>query len=205
VLRRKAAISSPEAGFSLPEVMVSSLLLAMISANAAQLYLQSGQTIRRSSLQDSVQARVADDLEALGRESARWACEPGTSCSGKTEDADEPVNYQTGRTCSGPSCPSETPPIITSYKSSCDNNSLAQLMQQEHKRGNGDLAFPANTMLSWDPGLSNLHTLPNIQRTITVDENDQNQLVVSYTTTGEGRIKESFQAVLTPDALAWCP
>ena len=67
-MRRLTPIRNPgQSGFSLPEVIVSSALLAFLVASSTQFYVNSGQAVRRGSIRDAVYARIADDLEELRR------------------------------------------------------------------------------------------------------------------------------------------
>jgi len=207
-------------GFSMPEVLVSSALLAFVVASSTQLYINSGSTIRSSSLRDAVDARIAEDLEELRRESWRWACEDGsengiaTACTGSTADADKPVAYKTGRSVYS------TLPEIARYKQACGfaSNSTripqttAALMKQERMQSDGSPAFPSGPVtLSWTKNLPTNTAAPaattsvSIERTISVNPSDQNQLDVSYKTTASSAVQISLNASLTPQALSWCP
>lgn len=207
-------------GFSLPEVLVSSALLAFVVTSSTQLYINSGSTIQKSSLRDAVNARIAEDLEELRRESWRWACEDGseggipTACTGTTADADKPVAYKTGRSVYS------TFSELERYKQACgfgpNSTRIAQttaaLMQQERTLHDGSLAFPSGpTTLSWTKNLAANTAAPahtgsvSIQRTITVNTADRNQLDVSYITTPSSPVQVSLNASLTPQALSWCP
>lgn len=219
-----APLSSPSkattGGFSIPEVLVSSALLALVVASSTQLYINSGSTIQRSSLRDAVNARIAEDLEELRRESWRWACEDGseggiaTACTGSTADADKPVAYKTGRSVYS------TFSELARYKQACgfgtNSTRIAQttaaLMQQERTLPDGSLAFPSGPVtLSWTKNLAANSVAPantgsvNLQRTITVNSSDRNQLDVSYSTTASSPVQVSLNASLTPQALSWCP
>lgn len=207
-------------GFSMPEVLVSSALLAMLVASSTQLYMNSGSTMQRTGMRDAVNARIAQDLEALRRETWRWACEDGSeggsasACTGASRDADKPVAYKTGRSVYS------TFSELARYKSACGFNgsgnripqTTAALMQQEHKLADGSLAFPSGpTTLSWTSSLpSNSNPAPHttrvlIQREIAVNPTDGNQLDVKYTTSANSPVQTSLHASLTPQALNWCP
>ena len=191
-------------GFSMPEVLISAFIMAMVVSNSAQLFVRSGQTLGRSSLRDALQARIAQDLEELRRKTWRWRCEAGTGCTGDANDADKPVAYQTSRIGDA---------AISALRTACgfDSNgnrisqSVAQLMQQEDT-----ISFPAGpTVLPWATHSSSTPLVGSegitIQRTINVTAGDANQLEVHYATTTTSTIQTSFHATLTPEALAWCP
>ena len=214
MIRAKFPLRSQQSGFSLPEVLVSSALLAMVVANSSQVYLQSGQTLNRSSLRDASFALIAEDLDTLRRETWRWACESGSGCTGETADADQPVAYKTGRSGSE---------VIASYRQACGfeldgsrtPQTLATLMLSEVQVSKPALFptpaiqdAPSLLVLPWSkedeapPAHSHLVT---IERTLEVNADDANQLDVSYSTTEDSRIKVELKASLTPEALAWCP
>ena len=131
-------------GFSMPEVLISAFIMAMVVSNSAQLFVRSGQTLGQASLRDALQARIAQDLDDLRRKTWRWRCEAMTGCTGNADDADKPVAYQTSRINEA---------VIPALRTACgfDSNgnrisqSVAQLMQQEEATG-----FPAGpTVLPW--------------------------------------------------------
>ena len=191
-------------GFSMPEVLISAFIMALVVSNSAQLFVRSGQTLGQASLRDALQARIAQDLEELRRKTWRWRCEAGTGCTGNADDADKPVAYQTSRIDDA---------AIPALRTACgfDNNgnrisqSVAQLMQQEETT-----SFPIGpTVLAWATHSSSTPLVGSegitIQRTINVTPGDANQLEVHYATTTTSTIQTSFHATLTPEALAWCP
>ena len=188
-------------GFSMPEVLISAFIMAMVVSNSAQLFVRSGQTLGQASLRDALQARIAQDLEELRRKTWRWRCEAGTGCTGDANDADKPVAYQTSRIGDA---------AISALRTACgfDSNgnrisqSVAQLMQQEDT-----ISFPAGpTVLPWATHSSSTPLVGSegitIQRTINVTAGDANQLEVHYATTTTSTIQTSFHATLTPEALA---
>ena len=191
-------------GFSMPEVLVSAFIMAMVVSNSAQLFVRSGQTLGQASLRDALQARIAQDLEELRRKTWRWRCEAGTGCTGNAADADKPVAYQTSRINEA---------VIPALRTACgfDSNgnrisqSVAQLMQQEEAA-----SFPEGpTVLAWATDSSNTPVVGSeritIQRTINITPGDANQLEIHYSTTQDSSLHTSFHATLTPEALAWCP
>ena len=217
LIRAKQAAAS---GFSMPEVLVSSALLAFVVVSSTQVSMNSGSSLRSSSLRSAVDARIAEDLEELRRESWRWACEDGTeggiatACTGSAADADKPVAYKTGRSVYS------TFAEIPRYKQACgfgaNNTRIAQttaaLMRQERMLSDGTAAFPSGPItLSWTKNLPANTAAPpatasvSIQRTITVNATDQNQLDVLYSTTPNSAVQISLNASLTPQALSWCP
>ena len=221
--------TSHSGGFSLPEVMVSASLLALVVATSAQVYMGSGRTLQKGSLRDAVYARIADDLEELRRGSRIWACEDGiggnpwvpatgggttmgatplsTACTGRSADADKPVAYKTGRRCSTSPCPAGELLQISSFTNACDNRNTAEVMAQDNTE-----LFPLNasTNLNWTKNLPTGSPIPpqanwaTIQRTITLNA-DKNQLDVTYTTSADSPSQVTVNASLVPQALSWCP
>lgn len=212
---RLARAIARDGGYGLTEVMVSSVLLAFVVASSTQVYVDSGNSLKLSSLRDSVNARIAEDLEELRRESWRWACEDGTeggiasACTGQLDHADKPVSYKTGRSAFS------TYAEIARYKQACGfgaNNSripqtTAALMKQEKAT-----VFPSGPVtLSWTKNLPSNSKAPgttptvSIQRTITVNSSDRNQLDVNYATSSTSPVQIALHSTLTPQALSWCP
>ena len=209
----KTSIEQTSHGFSMPEVLVSSALLAFIVASSTQLYVNSGKTIQRGSARDAVYARIADDLEELRRESWRWACEEGTACTGRADQSDIPVAYKTGRTCTTAPCPTGELLQIPELTAACLSKSTAAYMAAHHTVDN-TLAFPISsspTILSWTKNLPTGTAAPaqtngiTIERRITVSSNDSNRLDVAYNTSAGSPISVTLNAALTPQALSWCP
>ena len=215
-MRRLPPIRNPgQSGFSLPEVMVSSALLAFLVASSTQLYVNSGQTVRRGSARDAVYARIADDLEELRRETWRFACENGTACTGDVDHADIPVSYQTARQCTSTPCSNGELPQITALTAACTGRTLAAYMAANHNNSSGEKVFPLTgpEKVSWTknptPGTEDKEPAQakgvTIQRTISVNASDQNQLDVAYTTNSGAPVAITLNALLVPQALSWCP
>ena len=213
-MRRLPPIRNPgQSGFSLPEVMVSSALLAFLVASSTQLYVNSGQTVRRGSARDAVYARIADDLEELRRETWRFACENGTACTGDIDHADIPVTYQTARQCTSAPCSNGELPQISALTAACTDRTLGAHMAANHTNSSGEKVFPlsGSTTLDWTKNLPSGTTKPaqangvSIERTISVNASDQNQLDVAYTTNSGAPVAITLNASLVPQALSWCP
>jgi hypothetical protein len=209
------------------EVLIASIVLALVVISTTRLYVVSTQNIQTTSLRDAVNARISEDLEELRRESWSWACEGGKeadnsqssingACTGLLADADKPLAYKTGR-CD-PSvvvCNPDSPPVLARYKQACGfgtngtriTQTTAQLMQQEKPN-----EFPAGpTTLPWNTNRTTTAALPSyltaisIQRTITVDPTDKNQLNIYYYTASNSPIQVEMRSSLVPQALGWCP
>lgn len=199
----------------MPEVLVSSALLALVVVNTTSLYMNSGQTLRATSMRDAVNARIAEDLEVLRRESWEWACEAGTACTGLATDSDKPVRYKTARVSTALSSSPYGAPN-QAYQQACGINpqdptgprlpqTTAALMQSE-QRHDGQLVFPAGPVnLSWGSNPPPHANAITIQRTIRVDPNDGNQLLATYQTTSASPVNVAASSTLIPQALGWCP
>lgn len=213
----KARVNA-ESGFSMPEVLISSTLLAFVVASSTQLYVNSGQTIQRGSARDAVYARIADDLEELRRETWRFACEDGTACTGNPDHADMPVRYKTARRCTEAPCEPGELVRIQALTSACSTHTTAAYMAANHKDLNNVLVFPlvasasgTPTIVSWTANLPTDSEAPpqakgiRIERRIMLNNTDGNQLDVNYSTSEESSISIQLNAALTPQALSWCP
>ena len=219
-MRRLTPIRNPDqSGFSLPEVMVSSALLAFLVASSTQLYVNSGQTVRRGSARDAVYARIADDLEELRRETWRFACEDGTACTGNANHADIPVSYKTARQCTSAPCSNGELLQISDLTTACTNRTLGIYLANNHLNASDTKVFPQwnsttlseTTTLDWTKNLPSGTAAPaqangvSIQRTVSVNTSDQNQLDVAYTTNTSAPVAVTLNASLVPQALSWCP
>ena len=205
-----------QTGFSLPEVIFSAALLSFLIASAIQLFMKSGITIRTATLSDAAYALIADDLANLKSETWKFACEDGTeggfasSCTGNPNHADVPVAYKTGRKCTSAPCEVGELVQISALTDSCTNNNMASYMSTNHKNSDGQQVFaPGTKTLDWEENLpsgiaSQYKSLGIvIQREISVNSTDQNQIDVTYTSGSPLSIK--VNSSLVPQALSWCP
>ena len=215
VRSKKPIRNSTHSGFSLLEVMVSSFLLAILVASSTQLYMTSGQAVRRGSIRDAVYARIADDLEELRRETWRFVCENGTACTGDAAHADIPVSYKTARQCTSTPCSNGELLQISALTAACTGRTLGAYMANNHTNTMDEKVFPlsGSTTLDWTKnlpsGTEGEKLAPTkgvtIQRTISVNASDQNQIDVSYTTNSGAPAAVTLNASLVPQALSWCP
>lgn len=200
-------------GFSIPEVLVSSALLAFLVASSTQLYVNSGKTVQRASARDAVYARIADDLEELRRETWRFACEDGTACTGNPDQSDMPVFYKTARNCAETTCTSAQETETAGLTAACTSRTLAAYMAANHTRSGSKPVFPLTspTTLAWTTNLPTGTLAPpqtngvTIERRITLNSADSNQLDVAYSTSASSPISVKLNASLVPQALSWCP
>ena len=88
-------------------------------------------------------------------------------------------------------------------------------MAANHNNSSGEPWFPlsGSTDLNWTKNLpsetEDEKLAPTkgvtIQRTISVNASDQNQLDVAYTTNSGAPVAITLNASLVPQALSWCP
>ena len=171
--------------------MVSSALLALVVVNSANLFIQSSNNTRSSSLRDAVNARIAEDIDELRRISTEWACANGTACTGLAIDADKPVAYQTATTSPG------------DYKTACSSSTVAGLMKQQLPA-----ALPSGpTVLDWNKNRPAGIAIPVALSTVTINRTisaDGNMLQISYATGPGSPFKVELQTSLVPEAVGWC-
>ena len=189
--------------------MVSSVMLTFLVGSSILIYLNAGQAVRKGSARDAVYSRIAEDLEALRRETWRFACEDGTGCTGDQEHADIPSSYKTARQCSSQPCNSGELLQISALTAACSNSTIGEYMAANHKKSGGEPWFPlsGSTALVWPDGNDVVGQTSgvSIQRTISVNTSDPNQLEVAYTTNSGALVAITLNASLVPQALSWCP
>ena len=78
ILRKIKNIKANSNGFSLPEAMISSVLLLMVVNQSASLYNTSVKSLNGAQLRDGVDAAVFADLEAVRQEVFEWAQDSNT-------------------------------------------------------------------------------------------------------------------------------
>ena len=196
------------AGFSFPEVLVSSFILMMMLGTAGDLMGQTGDTLRKASLRDAAQTRIAEDLNKLRREAVAWACDTTTSCSGKPSTFNIPARYLT-ETHDHSSCSNKSTAIDMVQDS---NASLfPKGFSQHDSETNNDIETAAMVYtLDWESDEAKYAQQINIQRTIDVKRGedgsieDGNELIVQYSTTDDAKVDVKLNAVLIPTALSRC-
>jgi len=78
ILRESQNIKAHLDGFSLPEAMISSVLLLMLVNQSASLYNTSVKSLSGAQLRDGVDAAVFADLETVRQEVFEWAQDHNT-------------------------------------------------------------------------------------------------------------------------------
>lgn len=178
-------ITSGGSGFSLPEVLVSSSILMTIVAGISKSQINSINMTADSSQNNSIQARISEDIDNLRRETFRWMCKPTTACTGEPQYADVPMRYLTDKNS-----------ILGQEGGHCETKTLAVHMVSEQPQ-----TFPAGPhQLNWDKNAPANSKKITINRKITTDGNVMN---VSYVTKGSSK-EVTSTVTLVPQAIHWC-
>ena len=173
-----------DAGFSLPEVMVSSSILMMVVAGTAQSQINSINITADSNQLNAVQALIAEDIDGLRRETFRWMCKPGTACTGDPQFADVPMRFLTGDSTA-----------LGGDNGFCTTKTLA-----EHMVNDQSSIFTASSTVSWGSDAPTKAKDVTVNREITATGNEVN---ISYSTTG-GVKPFTTTRTLVPQVLHWC-
>jgi len=169
--RRKAA------GITLPEVMVSSLILITTVTTSLQLTGSSITGMGRSKLQGQVDSAIATRMEDLRRHAFEYLCAPNAGC--QSEHLSQELDY-------------DDTPNKTVLKNLCNTQGLgAGLLAYVNSQHSSDLQ-PFNV-----PG-----TVPPTTITPTLQV-DGNRLNVTYVANTIPPI--SVASTLVPHAQGWCP
>ena len=88
----RSAIQHPK-GFSLVEVLVAFLILMIVIVGVFQSRLNSVRRMEQSGQMNQTQDRIRQDIASIRKAALIWQCQPGTACSGRTADRDNPVRY----------------------------------------------------------------------------------------------------------------
>lgn len=178
-------ITSGGNGFSMPEVLVSSSILMMVVAGISQSQINSINMTADSSQNNSIQARISEDIDNLHRETFRWMCKPATACTGDPQYADVPMRYLTDKNS-----------ILGQDGGHCETKTLAMHMTSEQPQ-----TFPAGPhKLNWDENAPANSKKVTINRNITANGN---VMTVSYITTGSSK-EVTSTVTLVPQAIHWC-
>ena len=90
--KHRSAIQHPK-GFSLVEVLVAFLILMIVIVGVFQSRLNSVRRMEQSGQMNQTQDRIRQDIASIRKAALIWQCQPGTACSGRTADRDNPVRY----------------------------------------------------------------------------------------------------------------
>ena len=175
--------SHPHDGFSLPEVLVSSSILMMVVAGAAQSQLNSFGHTTNAGEQNAVQARITEDLNDLKMKAFRWQCTQETACEGEVEFEHIPMRYNTSTA------------VMTS---ACSNQTLGETMLDTEPN-----LFPPSTILSWGNDAPHEAHKVEITREIKTSVDNANEIQIKYTTKGSSRNLVTKTTII-PQAANWC-
>jgi type II secretory pathway component PulJ len=206
----KPSFSIDDAGFTIPEVMISSLLLVLVVINSTRLFMRSQSNIQTSSLRDASYALIAKDVEYLRAKAYKFGCEglnddgsisiappsddpTAASCTGLPRDASKPLAYKTARATA-----------IEPYKTACTSSLMAQeLVDQFNLPEKG-----VWTQLQWTGSGTSSAQLPSGATSVSILREispSRNQLAIAYKTSADSPIKIQLATTLIPQAVAWCP
>ena len=164
-------------GFSMPEVLISSALLALVVSNSSHLFMKSGLATSKGSSRDAVAAAVAQDLESLRTKAFQYHCHSGP-CSTDPSEIAKPISYLDL---------SDSEKIAT-MENRCQTKDLEEHMVETMELKDENFTIKGVT----------------IESTLTTSP-DSNQLLVSYQATTDSPIKFSLNSSLSPAAEGWCP
>ena len=92
VSQHPSAINN-QGGFSLVEVLVAFLILMIVIVGVFQSRLNSVRRMEQSGQMNQTQDRIRQDIASIRKAALIWQCQPGTACSGRIADRDNPVRY----------------------------------------------------------------------------------------------------------------
>ena len=90
--KHRSALERPE-GFTLVEVVVASLILMIVIVGVFQSRLNSLRRMEKSGQMNQTQDLIRQDIASIRKAALIWQCQPGTACSGRIADRDNPVRY----------------------------------------------------------------------------------------------------------------
>ena len=90
--KHRSALEQPE-GFTLVEVVVASLILMIVIVGVFQSRLNSLRRMEKSGQMNQTQDLIRQDIASIRKAALIWQCQPGTACSGRIADRDNPVRY----------------------------------------------------------------------------------------------------------------
>ena len=180
---------SEGAGYSLPEVMMASTVLAIVVTNSVGTLTQSGKTFSKSRERDAISTLIAKDLEGLRATAFNYMrCDPSPQ-----------PNEPTG--CPGARANSFADGQITFVPdvARCTAGTLAEGLAASNA------ALASQSTLAIPPTWSGV-SLQGVSITRRVSASG-NELAVNYssssTTSGNSPIYQ--QALIVPEATGWCP
>jgi Tfp pilus assembly protein PilV len=203
-MKRSILLPSPrQTGFSIAEVLVGAVLLAVAIVGAAAL-LVSGTTTRNSTTRnDQRQALIDNDIALIQERARRY-----TWC-------DNRADRFSGDPCPGPGGTSIAPGNADYYSVDLNEatNEVCYPSQGTPSNANctafrnacvaGQIAAPLRDEITTNIPQTQLDTA-GITRTVAVDDADEHRLLITYTSAlADAQVVR--QLLLVPPVAAWCP
>lgn len=191
---RKAKELRRSGGNTLPEVMVSSVLLAITSLAVSSAMIDAQRTTQRSGLRSAAESYISSRLDAdVRRRFFTFRCSQGpclqiggsVTTDTLTSHQDKPLMYYTASNSAA-------------FQSSCKDRRLAADLLSE----TGSSVTAGTTTLS--------HSEPSLQgvtltRRVSLPESgNQNKALVVHEASYQGKILSQSSTVLIPNAANWC-
>jgi prepilin-type N-terminal cleavage/methylation domain-containing protein len=176
-------------GYSLPEVMIASTVLAIVVATAVGTLTESGKSFNRSRERDAISTLIAKDLEEVRAAAFDYMrCEP-------TPQANEPEACTSARTNSfADGQITFVPDAIR-----CANNTLAEGLVASNP------ALVSSSTLSIPTSLSGISLGGvTISRSIRASGNEL-EVKYSSSSSSSGNQPVYQQALIVPESTGWCP
>ena len=176
-------------GYSLPEVMIASTVLAIVVASSVGTLTESGKSFNRSRERDAISTLIAKDLEEVRAAAFDYRrCEP-------TPQANEPEACTSARTNSfADGQITFVPDAIR-----CANNTLAEGLVASNP------ALVSSSTLSIPTSLSGISLGGvTISRSIRASGNEL-EVKYSSSSSSSGNQPVYQQALIVPESTGWCP
>jgi prepilin-type N-terminal cleavage/methylation domain-containing protein len=176
-------------GYSLPEVMIASTVLAIVVASSVGTLTESGKSFNRSRERDAISTLIAKDLEEVRAAAFDYMrCEP-------TPQANEPEACTSARTNSfADGQITFVPDAIR-----CANNTLAEGLVASNP------ALVSSSTLSIPTSLSGISLGgATISRSIRASGNEL-EVKYSSSSSSSGNQPVYQQALIVPESTGWCP
>lgn len=176
-------------GYSLPEVMIASTVLAVVVSTSVGTLTESGKSFSRSRERDAISALIAKDLESVRAAAFNYRrCDP-------TPQAGEPTACPTARANSF----SDGQITFVPEVARCNAGTLAEGLVASNTAlsGTSSLAIP--------PSLSGVSLRGvSISRSVSASGNELN-VKYSSSSPSSGNQPVYQQALIVPECTGWCP
>jgi hypothetical protein len=176
-------------GYSLPEVMIASTLLALVVTNSVGTLTQSGKSFSKSRERDAISTLIAKDLESMRATAFNYMrCDP-------SPQPNEPAGCPAARENSFADGQITFVPDVAR----CTAGTLAEGLVASNA------ALASSSSLAIPPTLSGV-SLQGVSITRSVSALG-NELTVKYSSlsAGSGNSPIYQQALIVPESTGWCP